>query len=81
MLREIQRQRAQAASGFKNFEVLDGRYVLLNLLGKGGFSEVYKSFDLQELRFVACKIHQLGSGELGSPLCGMHLAWRVIRGG
>ena len=28
-------------------------------VGKGGFSEVYKSFDLQELRYVACKIHQL----------------------
>jgi tousled-like kinase len=29
------------------------------LIGKGGFSEVYKAFDFQELRYVACKIHQL----------------------
>lgn len=29
------------------------------MIGKGGFSEVYKAFDFQELKFVACKIHQL----------------------
>lgn len=29
------------------------------LLGKGGFSEVHKGFDLKEQRYVACKIHQL----------------------
>ncbi|EKX38683.1 hypothetical protein GUITHDRAFT_76984 [Guillardia theta CCMP2712] len=27
--------------------------------GKGGFSEVYKAFDLVEMRDVACKIHEL----------------------
>ena len=32
---------------------------MLNLLGKGGFSEVHKAFDLQDIRYVACKIHQL----------------------
>ena len=35
------------------------RYVLLCLLGKGGFSEVWKAFDLKEGRFVACKIHHI----------------------
>ncbi|CAD8179955.1 unnamed protein product [Paramecium pentaurelia] len=35
------------------------RYQTLGLLGKGGFSEVYKSFDLQEFRVCACKIHYL----------------------
>jgi len=31
----------------------------LNLLGKGGFSEVWRAFDLECLREVAVKIHQL----------------------
>ena len=35
------------------------RYLLLNLLGKGGFSEVYKAYDLHEMMMVAIKIHQL----------------------
>jgi tousled-like kinase len=28
-------------------------------LGKGGFSEVHKAFDIKEQRYVACKVHQL----------------------
>lgn len=35
------------------------RYLLLMLLGKGGFSEVHKAFDLREQRYTACKVHQL----------------------
>ena len=38
---------------------LNDRYVLQNLLGKGGFSEVWRAFDLTEFRQVAVKIHQL----------------------
>lgn len=30
---------------------------MLSLLGKGGYSEVYKAFDLENCREVACKIH------------------------
>ncbi len=37
------------------------KYVLMHLLGKGGFSEVWKAFDVSELRYVACKIHQLNT--------------------
>jgi tousled-like kinase len=33
--------------------------LLLKLLGKGGFSEVYKAFDLVTIKEVACKLHQL----------------------
>ena len=29
------------------------------MLGKGGFSEVWKALDLQELKEVAVKVHQL----------------------
>jgi len=39
--------------------VLDQRYLLLGLLGKGGYSEVYKGYDLENHIDVACKIHQL----------------------
>ena len=44
---------------FNNHQILSERYLLLSLLGKGGFSEVHKGFDLREQRYVACKIHQL----------------------
>ncbi|KPI85704.1 putative Protein kinase [Leptomonas seymouri] len=37
----------------------ENRYVLMHLLGKGGFSEVWKAFDLVEGRYVACKIHHI----------------------
>ncbi|EGR30092.1 protein kinase domain protein [Ichthyophthirius multifiliis] len=43
----------------KLWPCLGERYQLLSLLGRGGFSEVYKAYDLIELREVACKIHQL----------------------
>jgi len=49
----------QVGSRFNSCEQLSPRYVLVNILGKGGFSEVYKAFDLVELRYVACKIHQV----------------------
>ena len=39
--------------------MLKNRYQIFGLMGKGGFSEVYKAFDCEELRIVACKIHQL----------------------
>ena len=44
---------------FKDNPILNDRYLLLSLLGKGGFSEVHKAFDMKEQRYVACKILQL----------------------
>lgn len=41
----------------KTFTVLNDKYLILSILGKGGFSEVYKAFDLENCREVACKIH------------------------
>ncbi|KAL6043926.1 Serine/threonine-protein kinase tousled-like 2, partial [Balamuthia mandrillaris] len=60
-IRELKRASDEDNSRFNNHPVLNQRYLLLNLLGKGGFSEVYKAHDLQENRQVACKIHQLHS--------------------
>lgn len=61
LFREVSRQNDETASSFGNFPILRKRYLLLNLLGRGGFSEVFRAFDLQEVRYVACKVHQLAS--------------------
>lgn len=34
-------------------------YKILSFLGRGGFAEVYKAFDLQNLHYVAIKIHHI----------------------
>jgi len=60
-IRELKRINDEDHSQFNQLPVLQHRYLLLTLLGKGGFSEVYKGFDLVELRQVACKIHQLNT--------------------
>ncbi|GMN46970.1 hypothetical protein TIFTF001_016139 [Ficus carica] len=62
LIREMKRIRDEDGSRFNNFQVLNHRYALLNLLGKGGFSEVYKqAYDLVEHRYVACKLHGLNA--------------------
>ncbi|ESO96664.1 hypothetical protein LOTGIDRAFT_54679, partial [Lottia gigantea] len=58
-IRELKRIHNEDNSRFKEHPILAERYLLLSLLGKGGFSEVHKGFDLKEQRYVACKIHQL----------------------
>uniref|UniRef100_A0A1A9VV77 Protein kinase domain-containing protein n=1 Tax=Glossina austeni TaxID=7395 RepID=A0A1A9VV77_GLOAU len=58
-IRELKRILNEDQSRFNNHPVLNDRYLLLMLLGKGGFSEVHKAFDLKEQRYVACKVHQL----------------------
>ena len=42
-----------------SLETLFNFYRCIIISGKGGFSEVHKVFDLQEMRHAACKIHQL----------------------
>ncbi|KAL9189479.1 hypothetical protein ACHAXT_009154 [Thalassiosira profunda] len=49
------------SSKFRRRSKLHERYVLTNLLGKGGFSEVWRAFDTVDFRHVAVKIHQLES--------------------
>ncbi|XP_055834365.1 serine/threonine-protein kinase TOUSLED isoform X2 [Solanum dulcamara] len=61
LIREMKRIRDEDGSRFNNFQILNHRYALLNLLGKGGFSEVYKAFDLIDHRYVACKLHGLNA--------------------
>ncbi|XP_008453516.2 serine/threonine-protein kinase TOUSLED isoform X2 [Cucumis melo] len=61
LIREMKRIRDEDGSRFNNFQILNFRYALLNLLGKGGFSEVYKAYDLVEHRYVACKLHGLNA--------------------
>lgn len=51
-LRELKRVSDEDNSRFNSHPILHNRYLLLNLLGKGGFSEVYKSFDLQVIDSV-----------------------------
>ena len=56
---ELRRIKDEDASRFREYPCLNNRYLLLTLLGKGGFSEVYKAFDLDQFRYSAVKIHQL----------------------
>uniref|UniRef100_A0A672PL79 non-specific serine/threonine protein kinase n=1 Tax=Sinocyclocheilus grahami TaxID=75366 RepID=A0A672PL79_SINGR len=58
-IRELKRINNEDSSQFKDHPTLNERYLLLHLLGRGGFSEVYKAFDLFEQRYAAVKIHQL----------------------
>ncbi|KAM7370764.1 hypothetical protein PAMP_010286 [Pampus punctatissimus] len=58
-IRELKRIHNEDNSQFKDHPTLNDRYLLLHLLGRGGFSEVYKAFDVTEQRYVAIKIHQL----------------------
>lgn len=58
-IRELKRINNEDQSRYNCHPILSNRYLLLELIGKGGFSEVYKSFDTKELRYVACKVHQL----------------------
>uniref|UniRef100_A0A8C4E4Z9 non-specific serine/threonine protein kinase n=1 Tax=Dicentrarchus labrax TaxID=13489 RepID=A0A8C4E4Z9_DICLA len=58
-IRELKRIHNEDNSQFKDHPTLNDRYLLLHLLGRGGFSEVFKAFDLTEQRYVAIKIHQL----------------------
>ena len=58
-IRELKRTRDEDSSRFNQHPLLGDRYVLMNMLGRGGFSEVYKAYDVVEAREVACKLHQL----------------------
>ncbi|KAI8825046.1 uncharacterized protein EV422DRAFT_243265 [Fimicolochytrium jonesii] len=58
-IRAWRRINDEDASRFSGHPLLNDRYLLLNLIGKGGFSEVYRAFDTIDMRHVACKLHSL----------------------
>ncbi len=59
-MKQLKTYRAQEDSTFNSYPLLGNRrYQILNMLGKGGFSEVYKAYDLQTHQYVAVKIHEI----------------------
>jgi len=46
-------------SRFKHYPTLKDRFQLLNAIGKGGFSEIYKAFDLEQMCMCAIKINEI----------------------
>lgn len=44
---------------YRDFPLFKMRYQIGNLLGKGGFSEVYLATDLVTMKVVALKIHEV----------------------
>ncbi|GKV37458.1 hypothetical protein SLEP1_g45488 [Rubroshorea leprosula] len=65
---EAKRIQQEDDSPFRGFPLHHNRYVLLNLLGKGGFGEVFKAFDMEENEYVACKLHLLGPPTIKNEL-------------
>ena len=55
LIKEMKRIRDEDGSQFNHFPVLNCRYALLNLLGKGGFSEVYKVRTLIDTIVFTCE--------------------------
>lgn len=60
-MKEVRRISDEDASQFVAVDAIgpDSRYLLMSLLGKGGFSEVWRAFDLIDGQYVACKIHKI----------------------
>jgi tousled-like kinase len=59
-VRHMKRVSNEDASRFgQHHPKLHDRYLPMQLLGKGGFSEVWQAYDLTELKQVAVKIHQI----------------------
>ena len=54
-----QESKCSFAQNKEGWPLLGGRYQIVSLLGKGGYSEVYKAYDLENHIYVACKLHQL----------------------
>lgn len=75
----LKRLRDEESSRFTGQPTLHQRYVLLQLLGRGGFSEVHKAFDLADLKFVAVKVSSSGSCWcVAGKSCGA-LCWQVSK--
>ena len=49
----------EQTSLYRHLPTFKDRYLLQHLLGRGGFGEVWKCYDLKELRDVAVKFHHV----------------------
>ncbi len=59
-MQELKRVTSEDQSRFqRDLPLMKERYLLVSLLGKGGFSEVWRALDMEEMREVAVKVHQL----------------------
>lgn len=72
--------RDEDTSRFNGQPTLNGRYVLLQLLGRGGFSEVHKAYDLDSLAFVAVKVRR-GCGGVRRRVVRVWCAYRHYAAG
>lgn len=61
LVHELRRVRDEDVSSFAHRPLLNDKYQLLQLLGKGGFSEVWLALDVTRCVEVAVKVHQLNS--------------------
>ena len=68
-IRELKRIHNEDQSRFNNHPVLNERYLLLMLLGKGGFSEVHKAFDLKVITFHHDSLYSMFRPEPTVSLC------------
>ena len=59
LLKEVRRITDEDRSRFSTIELLVDRYVMMSLLGRGGFSEVWKAYDIKRCMYVAIKFHQV----------------------
>jgi len=59
MAEEDSAKYSKSTTEHEAWPVLHGRYLLLSLLGKGGYSEVYRAYDLFEHIDLAIKFHEL----------------------
>lgn len=62
-LKRLQRLEAADRSNFRGCPVVGHhghhRYQMLKMIGRGGFSEVYRAYDLESNQYCAVKIHEL----------------------
>jgi tousled-like kinase len=60
--RRLSRAAAEGESPLRTRPLLRQRYQLLRLLGRGGFSEVWRALDLETAEQVAVKVHRTHTG-------------------